>query len=140
MLAEKYLSAKHRAVNTLEQHQDQFELPASHQIVFNCLFYLNIALPLMYGLAYIFNWQYYFQNNKFSSIIETITTIYLLLMNALLIISGAILVITVYSIRRFYKQKNAMDALDTGALVRHASTFALFLLAVFVESISYAIC
>jgi hypothetical protein len=103
MLAEKYLSAKHRAVNTLEQQQDQVELPASHQMAFNRLFYLNIALPMIYGLAYYFAWQYYFQNNKFSIMINTIAAFCALLMNALLIVSGVILVATVFAIRHFYK-------------------------------------
>jgi hypothetical protein len=143
MLAEKCANAKHRAVNTLEQQQDQVELPASHQTAFKCLFYLNIALPVIYAVVDYFSYKYYFAHlnvvDGYSVMLNTMIAICNLLMNGLLIISGVILVTTVFAIRRFYKQRNAMDALDTGALVRHASAFALFLLAVLVESIAYAI-
>jgi hypothetical protein len=103
------------------------------------LLYLNIALPLIYGLAFDFYFQDYFQNHKSSALINTIVVISFLLMNVMLIISGVILVSTVFAIRHFYKKRNAMDALDTGALARHASAFALFLLAVLVYSIAYVI-
>jgi hypothetical protein len=136
MLAEKYVSAKHRAVSTLEQQQDQADLPATHQTAYKCLFYLNIALPVSNAVVEYFVFKYDFQNGSISLTLNTINAIVALLMNALLIISGVILVHTVLAIRRFYKQRNAVNALATGALVRHASAFALFLLAVFVFSVA----
>jgi hypothetical protein len=83
--------------------------------------------------------QYFFAHGDYSTILDTIASICFLLMNSLLIISGVILVTTVFAIRQFYKQRNAIDVLDTGVLVRHASAFALFLIAVLIYSIAFAI-
>lgn len=45
---------------------------------------------------------------------------------------------TVFAIRRFYKQRDNIDAIDTGSLVRHATAFALFLVAAIVFNLSSA--
>jgi cytochrome b subunit of formate dehydrogenase len=103
------------------------------------LFYLNITVSVYTGVLYYFSWRYYFAHGKFSSTIDTILAVSETLSNTLLIISGVVLVSTVFEIRQFYKQRNAVDALDTGALVRHATAFLLFLLAVLFYTIAFVI-
>lgn len=86
-------------------------------------------LSIISGFSYYFLFKYSSNHGKLASIFSTTLTVCQLLLGLLLIVSGVILVTTVVAIRQFYKKRNAADAVDTGALVRHAIAFGLFLIA-----------
>jgi hypothetical protein len=129
MLAEKYACAKHRAVMTIEQQVNKLELPKSQQKAYKSLIVLNIVLSVVSGFSYVLLFKYYNYHDKLTTILENTISVCPFILGVLLIVSGVILVTTVIAIRRFYKKRDAADAVDTGALVRHAIAFGLFLVA-----------
>jgi hypothetical protein len=62
MLAEKYVRAKHRAIQTLKENEDKAELSATSDTAFRCLFYLNIAFPLLSISAWLLADNYFWNH------------------------------------------------------------------------------
>lgn len=138
MLAEKYVHAKHRAVKTINQQSELADLPKWQKTVLKCLFALNITIPVLFYFMLYFDERYILNHGNQSKVFAIATAIYLLLNGVLLVISGIILVTTVFAIRSFYRQRNAADAIDTSALARHSTAFALFMVASFVTNLAVA--
>jgi hypothetical protein len=55
------------------------------------------------------------------------------------VISGTILVVSVYRIKRFFDKRNAQDYINTGMLARHAVAFGLYLTTTLAFFISYQV-
>jgi hypothetical protein len=100
------------------------------------LFALNIAIPVLFYLFEHLDERYSINNGHPNKVFGLFAATFLLLADVLLVISGIILVTTVFAIRGFYKQRNEANAIDTSALVRHSAAFVLFLVASLVTNIA----
>jgi len=99
------------------------------------LLFLNGFFPILetFTLAQT-NKDYYFFSSDPSGLLEIAANTTAAMIGLLQILSGIILLYSLFSIRRFFKDRDAIDSIDVRALLRHAAAFGLYLLATVVDS------
>lgn len=112
---------------------------ATQEKVFYVLLALNILFPVVTGIVLV-----PFNIDVESGSLPSTVLIYLItfapvLTGVMQIVSGVFLMIGVFNIRKYFKQRDQDGQLDIKTLVLHSSAFGLYLLSAVVGYTSYTV-
>lgn len=99
----------------------------SRRLWFPVLLVLNVVLPILAAFSHFMVHYYLLIGLDVPTWVGRLSTWSSFGTGSMLITSGVILVLGVWTIRRFFKESGAEDYINTGMLVRHAIAFGLFL-------------
>jgi hypothetical protein len=94
------------------------------------LYVLNVICPLLGLLIYLVYWDTLFFGSGTLTLLQEVALNFVInSIGVLQIISGVFLISSVFTIREFFKSKDASEVINTSNMILHAGAFGLYLLA-----------
>lgn len=123
LIAEKYRTISEKIPQTFAGQAPKEEGCRAGMKV---LFWLNILIPLCWGVTLYFFINADLNGKEAQKPVIILNGVATELMGLVQIVTGIILVRSVFKIRSFFKARNDEDCIDTTSLVQHAVSFVLY--------------